>query len=51
LARHGTPQVHVEIDTLLQDFLAAIEWDLRSANPSPRRLTELSLDDVAEDLM
>ena len=40
----------VDMDTLLQDFLTAMEWDLVTGRPSAKRLIELGLKDVTEDL-
>jgi len=45
-----TRGITVDTDTLLQDFLKAMEWDLVSARPSAKKLIELGLNDVAEDL-
>ena len=42
--------ITVDMDTLLQDFLEAMEWDLVTGRPSRKRLIELGLKDVAEEL-
>lgn len=42
--------ITVDMDLLLQDFLEAMEWDLVTGRPSAKRLIELGLKDVAEDL-
>jgi aldehyde:ferredoxin oxidoreductase len=42
--------ITVDMDTLLQDFLKAMRWDLVTARPRAKKLIELGLKDVAEDL-
>ncbi len=42
--------ITVDMDILLQDCLKAMEWDLVSARPRAKRLMELDLEDVAEEL-
>lgn len=50
LEKGATKGVTVDMDTLLDDFLRAMDWDTASARPSARKLTDLGLGDVAEDL-
>ncbi len=40
----------VEIETLVKDYLTAMDWDLDSGKPSRSKLLELGLEDVAEVL-
>lgn len=42
--------IRVDMDTLLRDFLRAMKWDLATGRPSAKRLVELGLKDVTEDL-
>ena len=42
--------VTVDEDTLVKEYLAAMDWDAKTAKPSKKRLEELSLNDVAKDL-
>ncbi|MCX7912706.1 MAG: aldehyde ferredoxin oxidoreductase C-terminal domain-containing protein, partial [Dehalococcoidales bacterium] len=42
--------VTVDADTLVKEYLAAMEWDLRTAKPSAQRLIALGLEDIARDL-
>ncbi len=46
-----TKGISLDMDVLGQAFLEAMEWDRVSAKPSAKRLTELGLADVAEDLL
>lgn len=45
-----TKGITVDMETLRQEFLKAMEWDLVTARPGAGRLIELGLKDVAEDL-
>jgi aldehyde:ferredoxin oxidoreductase len=45
-----TRWITLDTDVLFQDFLKAMDWDLASARPSAKKLRELGLPDVAEDL-
>jgi aldehyde:ferredoxin oxidoreductase len=45
-----TKGITLDTDVLFQDFLKAMDWDLASARPSAKKLRELGLPDVAEDL-
>jgi len=42
--------ITVNEDTMIKDYFAAMEWDLKTAKPSKKKLQELSLDDVARAL-
>jgi aldehyde:ferredoxin oxidoreductase len=45
-----TKGITLDTDVLFQGFLDAMEWDLMSARPTAKKLTELGLEDVAKDL-
>jgi aldehyde:ferredoxin oxidoreductase len=55
---YGDPQheegplagITVDVDTLIEDFFTAMEWDLETSRPSLSRLRELGMDDVADAL-
>jgi aldehyde:ferredoxin oxidoreductase len=40
----------VDEDTMVREYLAAMDWDLRTTKPSEKRLQELGLEDVAKEL-
>ncbi len=42
--------VTVDEDTMIKEYLAAMDWDAKTAKPSKKKLQELGLDDVAKDL-
>jgi aldehyde:ferredoxin oxidoreductase len=42
--------VSVDADTLVKDYLAAMDWDLTTAKPSEKKLKELGLEDIAREL-
>ena len=42
--------VTVDDDTMIKEFLAAMDWDAKTAKPSKKKLLELGLEDVAKDL-
>lgn len=42
--------VTVDEDTMVKEYLAAMDWDLETAKPSKKKLLELGLDDVAKKL-
>ncbi len=42
--------ITVDEDTMDRDYLAAMDWDLKTAKPSKKKLLELGLDDVAKEL-
>lgn len=42
--------ITVDEETLKRDYLTAMDWDLETARPSKRKLQELGLEDVAEQL-
>jgi aldehyde:ferredoxin oxidoreductase len=50
LAEGPTKGISVDVETLRRDFLAAMEWDPETLRPNARRLNELGLQDVADDL-
>jgi aldehyde:ferredoxin oxidoreductase len=45
-----TAGVRVDADTLMKEFLEAMDWDVETGKPSREKLEELGLDDVAKDL-
>jgi aldehyde:ferredoxin oxidoreductase len=47
------PQKGVEIDlnTMVREYLQAMDWDQMTFKPSRRRLEQLGLEDVAEVLL
>ncbi len=42
--------VTVDEDTLVKDYLAAMDWDSKTTKPSKKKLRELELGDVAQEL-
>ena len=42
--------VTVDEDTMAKEYLTAMDWDLKTAKPSKKKLQELGLEDVAKDL-
>ncbi len=42
--------VTVDEDTLIKECLTAMDWDLKTAKPSKKKLQELGLEDVAQEL-
>lgn len=42
--------VTVDEDTMAKEYLAAMDWDPRTAKPGKKKLQELGLEDVAKDL-
>ena len=42
--------ITVDIDRLVEDYFQAMDWDLATGKPSRRRLEELGLEAIAEDL-
>ena len=42
--------VTVDVETLAEDYLTAMDWDLKTARPSEKKLQELGLEDVAREL-
>lgn len=45
-----TKGISVDIDAMLKEYLEEMDWSLDSAKPSARKLVELGLEDVAQDL-
>ena len=42
--------ITVDADTIVREYVAAMDWDLKTAKPSEKKLKELGLDDIAGDL-
>jgi len=42
--------VTVDEDTMIKEYLTAMDWDLKTAKPSKKKLLELGLADVAQEL-
>ena len=42
--------VTVDEDTMVREYLAAMDWDQKTARPSNKKLKELGLEDVAQEL-
>jgi len=42
--------VTVDEDTMIKEYLTAMDWDLKTAKPSKKKLLELGLTDVAQEL-
>ncbi|MBA7465986.1 putative oxidoreductase YdhV [subsurface metagenome] len=42
--------VTIDEDTLDKEYLTAMDWDLKTAKPSKKKLQELGLEDVAQEL-
>ena len=42
--------ITIDEDTLDREYLAAMDWDLKTAKPSKKKLQELGLEDVAREL-
>ncbi|MCK4368504.1 MAG: aldehyde ferredoxin oxidoreductase family protein [Dehalococcoidales bacterium] len=42
--------VTVDEDTMVREYLAAMDWDRKTARPSNKKLKELGLEDVAQEL-
>jgi aldehyde:ferredoxin oxidoreductase len=42
--------VTIDEDTMIREYLAAMDWDIKTAKPSKRKLLELGLADVAQEL-
>jgi aldehyde:ferredoxin oxidoreductase len=42
--------VTVDEDTMIKEYLTAMDWDLKTSKPSERKLLELGLPDVAREL-
>ena len=43
--------VTVDEETLNKEYLAALDWDLKTAKPSKKKLQELGLEDVAKEIL
>jgi aldehyde:ferredoxin oxidoreductase len=42
--------ITVDEDTLVKEYLTEMDWDLKTAKPSKKKLIELGLEDVAQEL-
>jgi len=42
--------VTIDEDTMIKEYLTAMDWDLKTAKPSKKKLLELGLEDVAKVL-
>jgi len=42
--------VTVDEDTMVREYLEAMDWDLQTAKPSKKKLQELGLVDVTQEL-
>jgi aldehyde:ferredoxin oxidoreductase len=42
--------VTVDEETLVKEYFAAMDWDIKTGKPSRKKLTELGLGDIAEEL-
>jgi aldehyde:ferredoxin oxidoreductase len=42
--------VTIDEDTLIKEYLSAMDWDPKTTKPSKRKLLELGLADVAQEL-
>jgi len=42
--------VTIDEDTMIKEYLTAVDWDLKTATPSKKKLLELGLADVAQEL-
>ena len=42
--------VTVDIERLVEDYFEVMDWDLTTGKPSQKRLEQLGLDDIADDL-
>ncbi len=42
--------VTIDEDTMIKEYLASVDWDLKTAKPSKKKLQELGLEDVAKAL-
>ena len=42
--------ITIDEDTMIKEYFAAMDWDLKTAKPSKKKLQELGLDDVAKAL-
>jgi aldehyde:ferredoxin oxidoreductase len=42
--------VTIDEDTMIKEYLTAMDWDLKTAKPSKKKLLELGLADVVQEL-
>jgi len=41
--------VTIDDDTMIKDYLRAMDWDLTTTKPSPKKLQELGLSQLAKE--
>ena len=41
--------MEVDLDVQVEDYLRAMDWDIRTGKPSRRKLEELGLEDVVHE--
>jgi aldehyde:ferredoxin oxidoreductase len=42
--------ITIDEDSLVREYLTAMDWDLKTAKPSKKKLLELGLEDIAQEL-
>jgi len=42
--------ITIDEDTMIKEYFAAMDWDIKTAKPSKKKLQELGLEDVAKAL-
>jgi len=42
--------ITIDEDTMVREYLTEMDWDLETAKPSKKKLRELGLEDVAQEL-
>ncbi len=50
LARGPLKDISIDMETMIKEYLQAMDWDPVTLVPSQKRLLELGLDEVAKDL-
>jgi aldehyde:ferredoxin oxidoreductase len=45
-----TANITVDVDTMVTEYYRAMDWDLETGKPSKKKLLELGLEDVAQEL-
>jgi aldehyde:ferredoxin oxidoreductase len=45
-----TSNITVDVNTMVAEYYKAMDWDLKTGKPSKKKLLELGLEDVAQDL-
>jgi len=46
----GAKRIKINLPPMLRDYFKLRDWDMKTCKPSPEKLKELGLDDVAKDL-